>query len=150
MHPRIRDIVGVMPHAVGIVHGECPRIVAPIDRLVVLSHDLDVLLRHRLLPQPHGFEGLSTVTKDLLAHYEPVAPSPRFEYTVAQRDAAAPPARLKPEGDHGLVPTVEHFLWLPLELPDLEDSLYDVMPTVMAPMDADEIGRNTGRLVDMN
>jgi hypothetical protein len=72
-----------------------------------------------------------TVPKDLLAHHEPVAPGPSFEYTVAQREAAALPARLKPEGDHGPVSTIEHFLWLPLELPDLEDPLHDVMPTAM-------------------
>ena len=32
--------------------------VAAIERLVDLTHDLHVLLRHRLLRQPGGFEGL--------------------------------------------------------------------------------------------
>ena len=30
----------------------------PVEGFMGASHDLDVLLRHRLLPQPGGFEGL--------------------------------------------------------------------------------------------
>src|SRR3954447_10317121 len=39
--------------------------VSPIHRGDATEHDLHVLLRHRLLPQPHGFEGFGAVVEDL-------------------------------------------------------------------------------------
>jgi len=46
-----------------IVEKRCE--VPSIEGLVVAADDLDVLLRHRLLLEPGGFEGLVPVEKDL-------------------------------------------------------------------------------------
>src|SRR6266545_1290664 len=47
---------GLMQLCVGMEMGDGALAVAVIEGLVHRPHDLDVLLRHRLLPQPGGFE----------------------------------------------------------------------------------------------
>ena len=42
-----------------------PRCVCPVERLEGPPHDLHVLLRHRLLREPEGFEGLLVIAEQL-------------------------------------------------------------------------------------
>src|SRR5215216_7618467 len=79
----------------------------PLRRFVqrkLLAHNLDVLLRHRLLPQPHGFEGFGWVRVGDDAADLAAPPCPD------QRDARVKrnPARLRSPGDavHGDRPTL--------------------------------------------
>src|SRR5436190_2224067 len=43
--------------------------VTSVERFYCRPHDLHVLLRHRLLREPHGFEGLSVVPEELHAEH---------------------------------------------------------------------------------
>src|SRR3954471_20080754 len=53
--------------------GQVPVKVPVVDRSHRAAHDLHVLLRHRLLLQPHGFEGYVLVLVEAEASDSPVA-----------------------------------------------------------------------------
>src|SRR5215213_2352879 len=57
-----------------------------------LVRELHVLLRHRLLPQPHGFEGLAWLGEPLEAHCLAVAEGPDRAVPVLDLNAASAPA----------------------------------------------------------
>ena len=72
--------------------------------------DLHVLLRHRLLPQAHGFEGIGAIEEELLANDSPVGN--RQEHgpvAVKPGPAAEAAADDTPAHEEATVPEVEEF-----------------------------------------
>src|ERR1700737_1299921 len=67
------------------------------QRLDCTPHDLHVLLRHRLLLEPRGFEGVGSVGEIFDSHDEAVAESEYLEYPSADLDAARPSVAAEPD-----------------------------------------------------
>src|SRR5215207_9078289 len=89
MHGRVGFVPTVPPLDIGIKLIEIAIPVARVERLHEGAYDLHVLLRHRLLPQPGGFEGV------LLGEKGPVPARPAAGRALPRRRAhgQAPPAR---------------------------------------------------------
>lgn len=78
--------------------------IASVPRFMGAAHDLYVLPRHRLVPQPHGFEGLCPVAVGLEADGPSVAHGPDPSRADACFQAADPAARALQEEDQISVP----------------------------------------------
>src|SRR5215218_1707548 len=110
LHPhgcsaRVRDI----PHDVLGVDLEGRHAVTPGDRVVDSADDLDVLLRHRLLPQPGGVEGLGLGEKDLPPDALPVPPLGKLPDRLLERSLATCAMPTQAERGEGQVSEVAHF-----------------------------------------
>jgi hypothetical protein len=71
--------------------GEPGSPVAPIEGVQRSTHRLHVLLRHRLFPQPGGFEGCLPIHESLVALDEPAAHREDAEGLPRDVDAAPSP-----------------------------------------------------------
>jgi hypothetical protein len=58
VHRAVRELRELVPLDIGIQCLQRGVGAVPIESRIRATCDLDVLLRHRLVPQPHGFEGL--------------------------------------------------------------------------------------------
>src|SRR5918994_731160 len=102
----VKDPVGVRELSQGVE-------IAFAKGRVSQPHEFHVLLRDRLLPQPHGFEGVSAVEKDLdardLPAHEVVDVSGR--QLLAEIDAARPARRARTQkSEHALCANRLHAL----------------------------------------
>src|SRR5215216_584094 len=89
------------------------------ERLEPPPHDLDVLLRHRLLPQPGGFEGFLAVVEVLLADDPPRTKGEEREQRTADVDTAAPATRGYLPAHEQPVPRVDHLLKPNVRIPGI-------------------------------
>jgi hypothetical protein len=98
---RISEIVHL--HVPG--EGREPRlVVASVEGIETSPEDLHVVLQHRLLPQPGGFERFALLGEPLLPNCGRIAERPDHEDRPIHVDAAAPSASVQPSDDDDLGP----------------------------------------------
>src|SRR5256885_7227369 len=116
MRPGSGNHVGGLPLDVGIQPMEGTLEVPAVERLYRLSNDLHVLLRHRLLREPGGFEGFGAISEVPRPDHQ--APWHLKELTerLVYGHAAARPVGLEPSHDEKRVAEVEDLLGLQLEI----------------------------------
>jgi hypothetical protein len=78
-----------------VVEHEPGRPVAPLNGFERLTHDLDVLLRHRLLRQPGGFEGL--LNGPIFAHLDSLSLAHLPHVRFGEGDLLVGPPNSPPE-----------------------------------------------------
>src|SRR5918994_7777204 len=76
------------------------------------THNLHLLLRHRLLPQPGGFEGLLTYREEFASERLAVAHRPQMSGSVLHHRATAPWSGAPSKEHNDLVATFEELFWL--------------------------------------
>jgi hypothetical protein len=82
---------------------------AGVEGLVAPADDVqDVLLRHRLLPQADGFEGLGLSFEGAPPDALPAPPPPRVPEQVLERHVTPRPATESAQGRQRHVPEVAH------------------------------------------
>src|SRR5215211_6432513 len=96
--------------------GEPGSPIAPVEVVHMSTDDLHVLLRHRLLPQPHGFEGLVKRPEPPHARHLPRLDRPQPVMRLLDSDSAFSPAPSRRHDRYHLVGGLDQLLTL---VPDL-------------------------------
>src|SRR5947208_5332328 len=116
--------------------------VARVPRLVAGTHDLHVLLRHRLLPSRGGFQCLVPISEVPLPYDQAPLQVEKLKPLPVYGDAAAGPVPPRPNRDQEFVSQIEELLRLQSEVLECVEP---VSPELQVPVVAVEDRLQVGR-----
>src|SRR5215211_1279224 len=139
--PSVRPVSGRGDLVILGQQGEPGSPIAPVEVVHMSTDDLHVLLRHRLLPQPHGFEGPGSCLGHVGRRDLPPAEAERLEVVEVNGDPAPATDVALFDLDDDVVPQVLGFRPRELNrLPCVEPGRPELLEPIVSAVDPREVG----------